>query len=289
MTVFGGNLAETDDHELELSDRDFKEVARQLRSWAGINLPDTKKTLVYSRLAKRVRALGLSGFSEYCSFVGGDAGLTERENMISALTTNVTSFFREDHHFDLMRTELLDTLIQEARKGGRVRIWSAGCSSGQEPYSIAFTILEKCPDAARLDIRILATDIDNGVLEAGRRGIYEKDLVEGVDPSKVKKFFEPDVSTPGNMRVVDEAQGLISFRQLNLMDDWPFKGPFDIIFCRNVAIYFDRETQQILWDRFLRVLGGQGYLFIGHSERVSGEAAASLKNVGVTTYAKIET
>jgi chemotaxis protein methyltransferase CheR len=270
--------------EFAFSDANFREIARIAKTEAGIDLPHSKATLVYSRLAKRLRALGISTFSDYCVAVREND--EERNSMIAALTTNVTRFFREPHHFEHLRSEVLAPLADAARRGRRVRLWSAACSTGQEPYSMALTILSVLPEAASLDIRILATDLNPHVVARGTTGCYQAEELQDIPPGLRAKWLEalPGESRGGAMRVSDEARSLVSFRELNLMGAWPFKGPFDAIFCRNVAIYFDRETQNKIWSRLTNLLGGDGALYIGHSERVSGPAATLLSSDGITSY-----
>jgi chemotaxis protein methyltransferase CheR len=272
--------------EFAFSDANFREIARIAKEEAGIDLPESKATLVYSRLAKRLRALGISTFSDYCAMVREDE--TERNGMIAALTTNVTRFFREPHHFEHLKTNILEPLVESARRRKRIRLWSSACSTGQEPYSMALTVLSAIPDAASLDIRILATDLNPHVVAHGRNGTYQNEELRDVPPNLRAKWFE---SVPGDgrapvMRLKEEARSLVSFRELNLMGSWPFQGPFDAIFCRNVAIYFDRETQNTIWSRLARLVRENGALYIGHSERVAGAANAVLSTDGITTYRK---
>lgn len=206
--------------------------------------------------------------------------------MIAALTTNVTRFFREPHHFTHLKAKLLPPLLTEARRGGRVRIWSAGCSSGQEPYSIALTILSLMPDARAFDIRILATDINPRVLEAGRAGIYEKDELGDLPADLRRSWMEPADAAGGTWRFDDAVRSLVTFRPLNLMGAWPMRGTFNAIFCRNVVIYFEEETQMRIWDRMMPLLMPEGCLYIGHSERVTGPALTLVSLEGTTTYRK---
>lgn len=268
--------------EFAFTEADFRRIAAMVHGDAGIALPEAKATLVYSRLAKRLRALGLSSFKDYCALVAGQDGLDERQKMLAALTTNVTRFFREPHHFDHLRQSVLPPLVQRARAGGRIRIWSAACSSGQEPYSAAMTLLSVLPEAAQLDVRILATDIDPNVVAEGREGVYAETLLAGV-PEDYRRRWTTSIA-PGRVALSDELRALVSFRELNLIGEWPMKGRFDAIFCRNVAIYFDDATQARLWSRFTPRLEAGGTLYIGHSERVSGPAAAELAPTGITTY-----
>ena len=271
--------------EYPLTRRDLTEIAAMIYSDAGIFLNESKASLVYSRLSKHIRNLGLSGFREYCTLVASPAGAAERRDMLSHLTTNFTRFFRENHHFDHLRDTVLPGLISRAKAGGRVRIWSAACSDGQEPYSIALTLLSVLPNAADYDIRILATDIDPKILAIARAGAYDFNALETVSPAMRKQYFS-QVSMNGREKwqVDDRLKKLITFNELNLMAQWPFKGPFDVIFCRNVVIYFDEPTQMKIWSRFASMLDTGGHLYIGHSERVSGDAKAVFDNTGITTY-----
>lgn len=262
---------------------DFRRIAAMLHADAGIFLPEAKSTLVYSRLVKRLRVLGMASFRDYCAFLDESGGADERQQMMAALTTNVTRFFREPHHFEHLKTKVLPPLLDAAKRGGRVRIWSAGCSKGHEPYSIAMTVLGLMPDAADRDVRILATDIDPNVVEEGRAGLYDKAALEGVPPAEFKRFLRPEGKS-GLYSVSDEMRRLVSFRELNLMGQWPMAGKFDIIFCRNVVIYFDEATQAKIWGRYSGALAKGGTLCIGHSERLSGEAQSRFTNVGITIY-----
>lgn len=271
--------------EFPLTRRDLAQIASMIYADAGIYLNDTKASLVYSRLSKHIRQLGLRGFRDYCELVASPAGAAERREMLSFLTTNFTRFFRENHHFDHLRTEVLPGLIQRAKTGGRVRIWSAACSDGQEPYSIALTVLGLFPNAADYDFRILATDIDPKILAAARTGAYDDSALETVSPAMRKQWFHETLEHGRrNHQIDDKVKRLITFNELNLLASWPFKGPFDVIFCRNVVIYFDEPTQTKIWSRFAELLAPGGHLYIGHSERVAGEAKALFDNIGITTY-----
>lgn len=266
------------------SDQDFAVIARCAHEDFGLHLTEAKKDLVYSRLTKRLRQLGMNDFSDYCRRIQGDDSGPERMQMLTALTTNVTHFFREMHHFDTLRETVLPPLVRAARTGRRVRLWSAGCSAGQEPYSLAFTLLDLCPDAASLDIRILATDVDPVIVARARVGTYGEDEVKSLPEQIFKRYFGS--AGAAGFTIGREPRELIRFAELNLMADWPFSGPFDVIFCRNVAIYFDKETQARLWQRYARMMAPNAYLFIGHSERLSGPASAAFRAAGVTTYCK---
>ena len=263
----------------QLSDQDFKRIAAILFEDSGIHLPEGKSSLVYSRLARRLRALGLRSFREYCALISSSEGAGERQAMLSALTTNVTRFFREDHHFADVAKQLRLRWIPQVKAGGRVRIWSAGCSSGEEPYSIALTILSEFPEAVDHDVRILATDIDPLILETGRGGAYSAQAVASIPPVMRDRWLQRRPG--GDYRMGDAARGLVAFRELNLMAGWPMKGKFDAIFCRNVAIYFDQPTQDRLWGRYAPMLNPEGRLYVGHSERVADKR---FQTDGLTSY-----
>ena len=260
---------------------DFRRISEMLHADAGIDLPESKTALVYSRLAKRLRALGLENFRDYCALVKSAEGADERKRMLAALTTNVTRFFREPHHFEHLKAQVLPPLAERARRGGRVRIWSAGCSNGQEPYSIALTILALMPDAADHDVRILATDIDPNMVAEGRAGVYSGEQVSAIPRELRDRWFSP---TPDRRWAADDTlRALVSFREHNLTAAWPMKGPFDAIFCRNCVIYFREETQNQIWAKFKSLLAPNACLYVGHSERVecTGDDFAS---DGLTVY-----
>ncbi len=254
---------------------------------AGLSIPATKQSMVQSRLVRRLRATGQTHFAAYLDLVESDAGRTEIPEFISALTTNVSSFFREAHHFETLRTEVAPVLLKKLKAGGRVRIWSAGCSTGQEPYSIAITLLEHSSEFLSGDTKILATDVDLAVLETARRGNYEHRQLSGIEPSSVAKYFDRSESEGQVTHVATQKLGsLLHFRHLNLVENWPMTGQFDAIFCRNVLIYFSEDTQAQLWPRFHSSLAPDGWLFIGHSERVARPEEVGFIPTGVTTYRK---
>ena len=275
------------DGEFLFTEEDFHDIAKMLHDDAGIAIVEAKATLVYSRLAKRLRALGLASFREYCAILteDGGRGADERQQMLAALTTNVTRFYREPHHFEHLKTRVLPPLLARARAGGRVRLWSAACSTGPEPYSMALTVLSVMPDAAQHDVRILATDIDPNVVAEGRRGVYRNEAVEPI-PNDLRTRWMKRSSQDGELAwsAGEEMRKLVSFRELNLIGQWPMTGKFDAIFCRNVVIYFEEETQSRVWSRFKPLLAPQGRLYIGHSERLSGPAAPAFVSDGLTTY-----
>jgi chemotaxis protein methyltransferase CheR len=271
--------------EYRLTNADFTRLAAVLREDTGIHLPSWKTSLVYSRLAKRLRALGLKDFASYCNYIEQGAGAEERRYMCAAMTTNVTRFFREPHHFEHLKQTVLPSLLDTARRGGRVRLWSSASSSGEEPYSIALTILSKMPDAASLDIKILATDINPSMVQEGRRGAYSEDSLSSVPVELKKRWFEPVQRNVFEAK--SELRSLIEFRELNLIGTWPMRRQFDVVFCRNVAIYFDEETKAQLWQRLAGVIPVGGWFYIGHSERIEGPAAKLVRNSGITIYERV--
>ncbi len=287
----GGAGGGRSSHEIRLEPAEFRRIAKAVREYAGITLLDSKMALVQARLAKRLRALGMTGFGAYCALIEGrgDEALQERQELITAITTNVTRFFREPHHFDMLRSRVLPPLIDRARKGGRVRIWSAGCSTGEEPYTLALTLLELLPDAGRYDIKILASDLDRAVLATASRGIYPERALETVPAPLRKAHFEavPGGGAEASFSAGAAPRALISFRQLNLTLPLPMKGMFDVIFCRNVVIYFDAETELSVWKAFSERMSPGSWLFVGHSERVNTLALPMFQSDGVTSYQRV--
>ncbi len=243
--------------EFSFSDADYERVRRLIHRTAGISLGPSKKDMVYGRLVRRIRELKLAGFTAYVDLLESPAGRGEFEQFVNALTTNLTFFFREDHHFPLLAEHL------KQKAGQEVSIWCAAASTGEEPYSIAITALEALGANAR--VSILATDLDTSVLETGRRGIYGADKVARLPAGMAARYFDklPD----GNYQARAQLRNLIRFERLNLVDSvWPARKPFDAIFCRNVMIYFDRDTQAGVLRRFVPMLKPDGLLFVGHSE-----------------------
>ncbi|MEL6170019.1 MAG: protein-glutamate O-methyltransferase CheR [Pseudomonadota bacterium] len=269
----------------QLSQAAFERLCKVAEARAGLSIPAHKSSLVALRLGKRLSVLGLTDFDSYADLVETSAAEDEREAMISALTTNVTSFFRERHHFDLLAETVLPPLVAAAATGTRVRIWSAGCSSGQEPYSLAIALLEAGARAETHNIRILATDIDPPILAAAKAGVYPEEQVAEMPDHLVRTHFERTPSK-GEFSVGRMPRALVTFRRLNLIERWPVSGPFDVIFCRNVVIYFSAATQGQLWRRFEALLSDGGHLFVGHSERVPPDLDLPLTPAGVTTYRK---
>ena len=274
--------------QAELDKVSFRAIADLAYRESGLTLVEEKTTMIQSRLRRRLLALKLSEFSDYCDFVYSEGGRGERKQLISALTTNVSHFFREDHHFDALCTRVHASLSM-LRAGGRMRIWSAGCSNGQEAVSAAIRLLEICPEIAGHDLRILATDIDTEVVSFARRGCYPKRFTTGIAPEKLTKFFDAGPEIDGEETFITKAsvKRLIRFNELNLLNSWPMQGRFDAIFCRNVVIYFDLETQTRLWPRFREALTPGGLLFLGHSERIGDPAAFGFECSGPTSYRRM--
>ncbi|MEX0370089.1 MAG: protein-glutamate O-methyltransferase CheR [Tateyamaria sp.] len=271
-----------------LDDDTFQAVADLAYKESGIRLVPEKRLMVQSRLRHRLRALRLSTFSEYTEHVLSEAGTDERRFMISALTTNVSQFFREAQHFDILTNRLLPEFRARIASGKRIRIWSAGCSNGQEPYSIAMHMLRHEPMLASADFRILGTDIDPAVIARARNGTYTAAQVADVSEEDRARFMMADPDQSDSFQIVDALKSIVSFQELNLFSEWPMRFAFDAIFCRNVVIYFDLVTQERLWPRFRNALAPSGLLFLGHSERVLTPAMHGLKSVGPTAYFKSE-
>ncbi|MCP5199187.1 MAG: protein-glutamate O-methyltransferase CheR [Gammaproteobacteria bacterium] len=269
-------------HEYDFTDRHFNLLRELVARHAGITLNDSKRELVYGRLARRIRALGLRGFDDYCALLERDEG-AEMGEFINAITTNLTAFFRENHHFDFLAQTAIPEFVKANAASRRLRIWSAGCSTGEEPYSLAMTLLESVPSAERWDIRILATDIDSNVVATAQAGVYGENRLQGVSAARRQQWFTKQDCAAGQFRVKPALQEIIRFAPLNLMHEWPFKGPFDAIFCRNVLIYFDKPTQHRLFERYGQMIANHGYLFIGHSESMFG-ANTVFELIGRTTY-----
>lgn len=250
---------------IELTTQQFLKLSELVYRLAGINLKDGKEALVRSRLIKRLRALGLASFKEYLKYLESEAGGEEIDFMLDVITTNKTSFFREVEHFHYVRQRVIPELT-----GHRIRLWSAGCSSGEEPYSLAILLREAMPDIDRRDVRILATDLSIRMLEKAQRGVYERAALQELTPVLVQKHFvRTGLEERAVYQVHQALRGMVYYKRLNLMEQWPMRGPFDVIFCRNVMIYFDRATQERLINRFYELLRPGGHLFVGHSESLS--------------------
>jgi chemotaxis protein methyltransferase CheR len=262
-----GSAVADPDREFAFSDEDFKTLSKLAYEHAGIVLAESKRNLIYGRLSRRLRALGMTTFRDYRAYLMGDGGASEMQNFINSISTNLTKFFRESHHFDHFRSTVVVPYANgRSRRGQRLRVWSAGCSTGEEPYTIAVILQKEMNDVERHDVRILATDIDTEVLGKAARGEYPANSVDDV-PKAYRSYFESAKGERGPIvRMSQMTRSLISFRQLNLLETWPFQGPFDAIFCRNVLIYFDKATQRGVLERLSRRLAPDGLYFAGHSE-----------------------
>ncbi len=269
--------------EYALRDKDFRKIVELVMNTAGIVLSEKKRPFIQGRLGRRLRALGMDDFRQYCNLLETPAGDEERANLINAITTNHTSFFREPHHFTYLTRTILPRIMQDAGQR-RLRIWSAGCSTGEEPYTLAMT-LRDVPSLQSWDVKILATDLDTNVVSHAAAGVYDAERLEAV-PSSLRKRFVTELGG-GRGQMNDELCELITFAPLNLLQRWPMKGPFDIIFCRNVVIYFDKPTQRKLFDRYAEMLKPEGWLFIGHSESLLN-VTDRFDLVGRTIYRRIK-
>jgi chemotaxis protein methyltransferase CheR len=268
--------------EFAFGDADFEALRKLVKQLTGISLTEQKRELVYGRLSRRLRALKLDSFGAYRQLLATDDD--ELVHLCNAITTNLTAFFREQHHFVHLRDHILRPLAATRAGARRLRIWSAGCSSGEEPYSIAMSVLEALPDLQGWDIRILATDLDSDMLERARRGVYASERVTGLDPARLARFFSVRSERGAQgYEIVPELRALISFKQLNLVRPLPMKGPLDIIFCRNTVIYFDKETQRDLFSRMALLQRPGDLLFLGHSENLF-KVSTDYTLVGRTIY-----
>ena len=267
-----------------LQDNDYAFLAQLVEECTGIILRGERhRNMVQGRLIRRLRTLQITSFSEYCKLLQGPDRESEVSHVINAVTTNVTSFFRESHHFDHLK-EYLGKIAAE-RSEPRVRIWSSACSSGEEPYSIAMTMISGLPNIRQWDAKILATDIDTNIIEKAKKGHYPRSAEEVLPSGYASKYT---VTAPGDMMaIVDPVKALVHFKNLNLLEQWPIKGPFDAIFCRNVFIYFNAETQFSIATRFIDLLRPGGFLYIGHSENLLN-LSDRMENVGKTIYRKIK-
>ena len=264
MDLESKNLS-TDYYSLKLSSRQFDKISLLVYQVSGIDLHEGKEELVKARLIKRLRHLKIFGFDRYLKYLASDKSGAEIRAMVDVLTTNKTNFFRESEHLDYLKNEIITGLGKE-----QIRIWSAGCSSGEEPYSIAITLCEAIPDIGKSDIKILATDISDRMMERARQGLYDEETLKGMSLQLKHKYFErAEAGISHRYRVVSQLQSMVTFAKLNLMEEWPMRGLFDVIFCRNVMIYFDKPTQEKLVKRFWSQLRAGGYLMVGHSESLT--------------------
>lgn len=273
-------------HEFEYSKKWFKFLQEIAAKHAGIALSDHKYEMVYGRLIKRLRKLKIKSFEEYCNILQKDVKKKEISAFINAITTNYTFFFREAHHFEYLAKYVLPYLLEHKQKSKKIRIWSAGCSTGEESYSLGIVVKEIVPDS--WDVKILATDIDSEVLHQASYGVYSRDKIARLDARRIKNWFLIGAGhNVGYVRIKPEVQNLITFCQHNLTSKWPMQGLFDVIFCRNVVIYFNRETQKKVFDEFANFMEPQSFLFVGHSESLFG-VSERFRLISKTVYKKIE-
>jgi chemotaxis protein methyltransferase CheR len=275
---------------VELNTSDFNNIRSLVHENTGIALSPSKRELVKRRFSPRLRALGLDSFGAYVNYLRNNFD-REGNHFCNAITTNLTSFFRENHHFELLRNEVLPQLLKTKRQNDRIRIWSAGCSTGQEAYCLAITLLKSISDIQRRDVKILATDLDENCLATARKGAYPDKEFEAVNADILKNYFTPEIVGAGYKAkncytASNKLKELIRFNKLNLMEPWPMKGRFDVIFCRNVFIYFDKDTQLELLRGFAALQPPGSYLCIGHSEIIPNPAQLGYQLVGKTAYRK---
>jgi chemotaxis protein methyltransferase CheR len=267
--------------EFAFDEQDFEAIRALVKSLTGINLTAQKRELVYGRLAVRLRALGVRTFREYRQIVAENPD--EQIRMCNAITTNLTAFFREPHHFEHLRNQVLPAHREQAGQR-RLRIWSAGCSTGEEPYSIAMTLLEALPEVHNWNVRILATDLDSAVLDTAALGKYPAERVKGLSAGRLRRFFNEQKARGSSVFVVrPEVRRLVTFKQLNLMEPLPMPGPLDVIFCRNTVIYFDKDTQRQLFARIAPLQRPGDLLYLGHSESLLS-VSDDYESIGRTTY-----
>ena len=251
--------------QVTMTDTEYRRIRDLARRFSGIKMSEDKRDLLMNRLARRLRECDVRTYTQYCDVL--ESNDSEVEQFTNAITTNLTSFFREQHHFDFLKQKLIPELLTRKHTDRVIRVWSAGCSTGEEPYSLAMTFREAVPEHAGYDVRILATDLDSDALARAKSGVYSNERIEGLSSEQRKRWFlRGKGANNGLVRVKPDLAQSISFRQLNLHGPWPFKGPIDIIFCRNVVIYFDKPTQKELFKRYAETLSPNGHLFIGHSE-----------------------
>lgn len=269
--------------EFPMTNKDFNRIVSLAGKYTGIVLGEHKRDMVYGRIARLVRKNGMQTFSQYLDYLEQNPQC-ELSEFINAITTNLTSFFRENHHFEALEKQVLPEMKRKNSDNKRLRIWSAGCSTGPEPYSIAIT-LRRSAFPSDWDVKLLATDLDSNVLAKASSGIYPASEVDGLDSALVKSYFNKSASGK-EVKVKESVRKYIFFKRLNLLEPWPMSGPFDIIFCRNVVIYFDKPTQKKLFDNYANMLAPGGYLFIGHSENLHG-ISDRFESLGNTIYRKI--
>ncbi|MBQ4834326.1 protein-glutamate O-methyltransferase CheR [Pseudoalteromonas sp. MMG010] len=266
----------------KLTESDYREIVNIVYQTSGIVLNDTKHEMVYARLVRRIRQLKLTSFSAYLDYLACHSEL-ELDILISAITTNLTSFFREPHHFQFIKQYCVPSILSRNKQSKRVRFWSAGCATGEEAYSLAIAIQGMFP--ADWDVKILATDIDAQVIEQAKQGVYSKISLLNVSIEQREKWFYKNKQT-ASYSLHPSIVNKVTFKRLNLLSQWPMQGPFDLILCRNVMIYFDKLTKEQLLYRYNDILHPHGYLFLGHSEMIA-QKNSSFISLGHTMYQKV--
>ena len=270
--------------EQPLTEAEFQGIRERIYRLTGISLSQAKRSMVVARLQRLLRQLKLKTFDAYFEVIDGPGNDAHVQDFVNALTTNLTRFWREDHHFDHLIRYVGDLIEARPRKSSdgrpRLRIWSAGCSTGQEAYCIAMDLLAAYPELKRWDFRILATDVDTSVLVKAEAALYPSSELAGVSPERVALL---ERTRDGSVRIPEAARRLVSFKPLNLIAPWPMRGPFDAVFCRNVTIYFDKLTQSRVFGRLGTIVAPGGYLYIGHSENL-GAGNDAFRLVGKTVY-----
>jgi len=268
---------------MQISDKEYREFCSFIYAHCGISLHEGKKEMVKARVGKQIRLKNLSSFKEYFNLVQNDKSEEELINLLNVISTNLTFFFRESKHFDYLKANI----IPEINKNGfrKLRFWSAGCSTGEEPYTLAMVIMDYLNTGIN-DWKILATDLSTKVLNMAKNGIYAQEKLREVPPEMRRKYFQKGMNIQsGFYKVKDNIKEHIHFARLNLMEPFPMKGPFDVIFCRNVMIYFDRSTQEELSRKFYAILRPGGFFFVGHSESLLG-IKHEFKYLGPSIYQK---
>ncbi len=276
------------DREFEFTRTDFEFLRGIANQRTGIVVSDDKFDMFYSRLSRRVRKLGMATFSEYCDLIRANQDGDEMVELVNSITTNLTAFFRENHHFEYLADTVIPELLAKNSAKRNIRIWSAGCSTGEEPYSLSITLNEVLAQIAGWDVKVLATDIDSNVLARAASGVYPMERVNGLDNARLRQWFQKGKGEHGGkVRLKPEVRRLVEFGQLNLMQKWSIDSPKDVIFCRNVIIYFDKESKVKLIERYADNLKVGGYLFIGHSESLF-KLTDRFELIGQTIYRKVK-
>ena len=286
MSRSSAALAQPQLTDVTLTRDDMGFISKLVYEHAGIVIREHKEAMTRGRLARRVKALGLHSVAEYCAYLKTPQAADEIPELINAVTTNHTSFFRERHHFDHLRKDVLPRLVQErSGRRGRIRIWCSAASSGEEPYSIAAVSRDVLGNRSDVDFKILATDIDTDILAKAEAAVYSPDQFDRL-PSDVKPLLKLENSSRGEARISEDLRRMIAFKRLNLIERWPMSGPFDVIFCRNVFIYFDTQTKASILDRFVTLLAPGGFLYLGHSESLP-QPHPHLRLIGRTIYERL--